>query len=390
LIDKNEKLRVGFISIEDASDIRSWSGIPFHILSHLLDRQDVEVEVFSPLDRRLKYTLAPAKLLATAQSHSFMPDRSTLLLKSYARQIERLLRNRPVDVIFSTSSIPITLLDCSQPIVFWTDAVFHSMIGYYGGVFDRLDQSSIDRGKHQEETVLQRCAAAIYSSHWAAATAATLTDPQKIHVLPFGSNLPTQSTPEKIGLLARKKREARPNSCELLFIGVEWDRKGGDKAIEVTRNLNESGIKTTLNIVGSKPQIPPPEFVRILDFVDKSTTHGIEQLTKLYQDADFFLLPTKAEAAGIVFCEASSFGLPILAHATGGVGDYIKHGTNGVCLPLSCSAEDFAGEIRALLFDPARYETLSVAAFLEYRDRLNWKSSTQRLIQICSSLVDKR
>jgi glycosyltransferase involved in cell wall biosynthesis len=381
------KLRLGFVCIEDASDIRTWSGTPFHILSHLQSDPEVEVQLFSPLDRRMRYALTPAKLFATLRHRSFMPDRSPLLLRSYARQIERRFRAHPVDVVFSTSSIPVTFLRCPQPIVIWTDAVLHSMIGYYNGVFDTVPSSAIETGKRQEFTALQRCAAAIYSSRWAAAAAATLTDPQKIHVLPFGSSLPSNSTPENIALEARKKRESRPNSCKLLFIGADWVRKGGDMAIEVARNLNESGTNTTLQMVGATPPANSPSFVEALGFIDKSTEQGTARLTSLYQEADFFLLPTKAEASAIVFCEASSFGLPTLTHDTGGVRDYIKDGVNGVCLPLSARAADFADEIRAWLSHPADYEALAVGAFLEYRNRLNWRSSTHRLVEICRSLA---
>lgn len=326
-------------------------------------------------------------LLARASKRSFMPDRSSLLLNSYARQIERRLRSHPVAVIFSTSSIPITFLRCAQPVVFWTDAVFHTMFDYYGGVFANLSPSSIERGKWQEEAALERCDAAVYSSHWAAEAASAFTDPKKIHILPFGSSLPVTSTPEEIALRARNKRSARPDSCELLFVGVDWDRKGGEIAVETARILNESGIKTTLRVVGSQPATTPPEFVEILGFINKSTPEGMKRLADLFQSADLFILPTKAEAAGIVFCEASSFGLPSVTYSTGGVSDYVKNGINGACLPLAASAADFAASIRTLLFDPASYEALSVGAFLEYRDRLNWATSVEGLVELCRSLA---
>jgi glycosyltransferase involved in cell wall biosynthesis len=386
LTDHHKKLRLGFVSIEDASDIRAWSGTPFHILSQLR-RHNVEVELFSPLDRRLKYVLAPTKLVACAARRSFILGHAPLMLSSYARQIERRLRAHPVDVLFSTSSIPITHLRCAQPIVFWTDAVFHSMPGYYGGSFAGLTPSSIRRGRRQEQTALQRCSAAIYSSHWAADIARTLTDPQKIHVIPFGSSIPATSTPEEIALRAREKRATRPHTCELLFVGVDWDRKGGDIAIDTARLLNQSGIKTTLRVVGSRPSAPPPDFVELLGFLDKSTPQGMQQLTRLFQNADFLLLPTKAEASAIVFCEACSFGLPTITCATGGVSDYIHHGVYGACLPLTATAADFASEIRTLLAQPARYEAFSSAASLASRDRLNWNTSIHALVDLCRSLA---
>jgi glycosyltransferase involved in cell wall biosynthesis len=383
-----KRLRIGFVSIEDASDILSWSGIPFQILSHLR-QHSVDVEVISPLDRRLKCLLTPAILLAKARKQRLVLNHSSILLKSYARQIERQLDKRPVDVIVSANSIPITFLRCSQPVVFWNDAVFHNMVSYYPGFFSSLTASAIRCGKRQEERALQRSDAAIYSSNWAANCARSLTDPDKIYILPLGSSLTEEATEEEVAFRARMKRRKRVNSCELLFVGVEWERKGGDTAIEAARLLNDSGIKTRLRVVGSRPRTTPPDFVELLGFIPKSTPEGIAQLSDLFRSADLFILPTKAEAAGIVFSEASSFGLPTVTYDTGGVSDYVRDGVNGVCLPESGTAADFAATVRALL-DPKIYEDLSVRAFQEYRKRLNWATSVEKLVGICELLVSER
>jgi hypothetical protein len=65
-MSNHRRLRIGIVSIDSAWDTNSWSGIPFQILSHL-QREDVEIEVFSPLDRRLKVLLTPSILLAKAR-----------------------------------------------------------------------------------------------------------------------------------------------------------------------------------------------------------------------------------------------------------------------------------------------------------------------------------
>ncbi|GJD17235.1 hypothetical protein RIVM261_021910 [Rivularia sp. IAM M-261] len=37
----------------------------------------------------------------------------------------------------------------------------------------------------------------------------------------------------------------KPIPCKLLFIGVDWVRKGGDIALEVVKELNENGLDST-------------------------------------------------------------------------------------------------------------------------------------------------
>jgi glycosyltransferase involved in cell wall biosynthesis len=384
---RSAALRIGFVSIYDASDAKSWSGIPSQILSEL-HTQGVEVEVFSPLDQRIKYLLTPSKLMAKAQGKVLSLDHSPAVLRSYARQIDSLMRDHPVDVIFSTSTIPITLLQCREPIVVWTDAVFHSMVGYYSGSFANLSKNAVEQGKLQEETALKRCAIVAYSSTWAMEAAKRLTDAGKIRLLPFGSSVPVRHTAADIAALAKQKRKVRKDQCELLFVGVDWERKGGETAAETARILNETGISTTLRVVGCKPQSNYPPFVEFTGFIDKNNADGRERIADMFRSADFFILPTKAEASAVVFCEASSFGLPSLTYATGGLSDYVRNGVNGVCLPAGSPASEFAAQIKKWLSDPGEYEALSARAFAEYEERLNWKKSVEQLIHLCAEARD--
>lgn len=383
------ELSIGFVSILDATDVNQWSGIPAQVLAGFR-RLGVRVELYSPLSQKNKYLLAPAKLLSRIKKESISLDHYSVVLQSYADQISSLLRERPVDIIFAPSSIPITLLKCSQPIVFWTDAVFHGMVDFYSGAFAGMPVAAVERGKHQEETALKNCTAALYSSEWAANSARKLTDPAKIHVVPFGASFTIEHTAANVQEWAGQKRLTRPGTCELLFIGVDWERKGGAIAVETAGILNKAGIATRLTVVGCQPPDPLPDYVRVLGFISKATAEGMSQLHNLLRQADFFILPTMAEAAGIVFCEASAFGLPSLAYATGGAPEYVRDGVNGVCLPLGTPASGFATAIQAILEDPARYEALSLRAFEEYQNRLNWDNSIRTLVNICQQALTAR
>lgn len=363
--------------------MRTWSGTPFNMLAHMR-AQNVDVEVLSPLITRAKFVLAPFKIISMARNQSVTLDHFPVVLRAYARQIERFVQERSIDVVFSTSTIPVTLLRCDKPIVTWTDAVFHSMVDYYGGGFSNLTPTAAARGKWQEETALRNCSVAVFGSTWARDGAARLTDPAKLRVLPFGSSLPTYETEADVARLSAEKRFGRKDQCKLLFVGVNWERKGGAIAVETARLLNESGIRTRLLVVGSHPDGEMPSFVDVVGFIDKNSESGKRQLIELYRSADFLILPTKAEAAGIVFCEASSFGLPSLTFATGGVPDYVRNRVNGVCFAPESSASDFAAEIQRLLTEPSAYRALALHAFHEYQSRLNWPSSIRQLIELCS------
>lgn len=379
-------MRVGFVCIQDASDVTSWSGIPYNLLQRLR-AQGMDVELFSPLSRRSKAALTPVRLWTKARKQTASLDHFPLVLRSYAAQIRAFLRKHPVDVIFSPGTIPITLLKCPQPIFVWTDAVFHSMIDYYDGSFSNMTSGAIQRGRWQEETALRNSTRVFYSSHWALSAAQKLTDPSKLAVLPFGSSMPAPPSRDEI----RSLRESRlgKDGLELLFVGVDWARKGGAIAVETARLLNLAGIRTTLRIAGARPEGSFPEFVEFLGFINKNTSDGLRKLNDLFRGADFFILPTQAEAAGIVFAEASSFGLPILTYTTGGATDYVRNGVNGYCLPPGAPPSEFAKAIARIHADPAEYLQLSTGASLEYETRLNWDASVKKLIAAFSEALQR-
>jgi len=385
----NDKLRIGFVSIEDASDVASWSGIPYHILD-ALRRQDVSIEVFSPLKRDFRYALAPFKIAARLMNKEICLHHYQIALRSYAKQLEQRMRLNPVDVILSTSTIPITLLECAEPIVFYTDAVFHMMPGYYGALWDRFTRDAIRRGVWQEERALKRCTIGVYSSDWSAEGARKHTQPDKIRVVPFGASMPVHHDLRTVSEWVAERLDRWPAECRLLFIGVEWVRKGGAFAVETVRLLREMGVNAKLTVVGCRPNEEAPLYVEVLGFVDKRTSEGQKQLEELFRQATFFLLPTRAEAAGIVFCEASAFGVPSITFQTGGVENYVREGINGICLPLDSEPQLFARHIKETVEDKDRYYALSIGAFNEYITRLNWDSTAGTLVNLCNEAVQSQ
>ena len=54
-------------------------------------------------------------------------------------------------------------------------------------------------------------------------------------------------------------------------------------------------------------------------FLNKNIPEQYQKLITIMGRCNLFLLPTKAECAGIVLCEASAFGLPIFTFDTGGL-----------------------------------------------------------------------
>src|SRR5690606_26464441 len=114
------------------------------------------------------------------------------------------------------------------PKVFQTDATFAGIIDQYPELAD-YPREYIEEGHRLEREALHNCDLAIYSSQWAARSAIEDygADPSKVKVIPFGSNLGVDPTLQEVekAIAVRSNKE-----CVLLFVGVHWQRKGGDVA----------------------------------------------------------------------------------------------------------------------------------------------------------------
>lgn len=376
-------MKLAFVGIEDPEDIRTWSGTPYSMLREIR-RQGVQVEVIAPLERNFKYFFLTHKLYSEFTGRAMQINRRRTALKSFASQIERQMKGTKIDAIFSTSTIPIARLQPGAPVVFWTDAVTEAMFNYYGGAFANLSSKELGIAHEQEQSALNRASFAVYSSEWAAGFVRSNYElaAEKLKVIEFGANLEINNNVDDI--FALNERRIRSH-CILLFIGVDWDRKGGAIAFEAAKLLNQRGLKTILKVVGSYgPQAP---FVESVGFINKDTREGQDKFKELLRTSTFLLLPTRAEAAGIVFCEAAAYGLPVLSTSTGGVESYVIDSQTGYCLPLEASGRDYADLISNTMAAPETYHRLSLGAFHRYTQTLNWEVGVSSLLGLIKQAV---
>ncbi|PLZ14562.1 hypothetical protein CBP17_03010 [Fischerella thermalis WC114] len=178
-------------------------------------------------------------------------------------------------------------------------------------------------------------------------------------------------------------------SCRLLFIGVDWLRKGGDTALHVAKELNKSGLKTELIVVGSEPPTSEtfPNYVKFIGFINKYTTEGIKQINELFCTSHFLIVPSRAETYGHVFCEANSFGLPSIATNVGGIPTIIKDGVNGKTFSVNSRVGEYSTYIASLISNYSEYKRLARSSFHEYKSRLSWEVAAKTAKQLIIELV---
>lgn len=139
-------------------------------------------------------------------------------------------------------------------------------------------------------------------------------DPNRVHVLPPGLNLEQWQ-------LVRRSSRAADEKLRLLFVGGDFQRKGGDMLLELVGGPLRDRVE--LDVVTRDPVAATPG-VR----VHRAEANSPELLA-LYAAADLFVLPTRAECFGIATIEAMATGLPVIVGDVGGARDIVDHGHNG-------------------------------------------------------------
>jgi glycosyltransferase involved in cell wall biosynthesis len=381
-------MKAAYVTTYNAQDVHQWSGTGYYI-ARSLENQAIPLDYIGPLKDRLLH-----KAIRKSKRHyyelfgkRYLRDPEPLILKDYAQQVSHKVSQSCSDVIFSVTSNPIAYLESQRPIVFYGDATFAGLNSSYPHYSSQLCRETVQDWHHAEQLALQKTSLAIYASDWAAQTAIKYykANPAKVKVVPFGANLEDNWTLEEI----QAAIEMRPSHiCKLLFIGVDWPRKGGDIAFRVAEMLNESGLKTELTVVGCQPVLdkPLPNFVRSLGFISKSTQEGKETIARLLVESHFIILPTRAECYGLVFCEANAQGVPCIATNVGGVPTIVKGDVNGRLFDPAAEISEYCQYIVDTFADYSRYKQLALSAFNEYQMRLNWSVAGKTIKNLLMNL----
>lgn len=375
-------MKIAYVTTFDAKDITNWSGLPFYLASNL-KKNDVKLIYVGPLKKKISLLAILLKWYYRLCSNlKYTDDREPTVLRYYAKQVSKKLKDKDYDLILSPGTIPISYLDVKKPIIFWTDATFEGMRDYYPG-FTNLCRRSIKNGNNMEQRSLDNCRFALYSTEWAAKSAITNydVDEDKVKVVHFGANIDDNRTIDDIKNLTKKKLKSK--ICKLLFIGVEWERKGGPIAVEVVKILNKKGVKSELHIVGCNPQIDnKPDYIKIYGFINKNTKTGKLKLEKLFSESHFFILPTQAECSALVLSESNSFGVPALTTKTGGLSDIVIHGVNGGIFPVNAGPEEYSNFIKKYMKNYQDYKKLALTSFDRYLKEFCWNITTKKLLKI--------
>ncbi|PKL79781.1 MAG: hypothetical protein CVV25_06615 [Ignavibacteriae bacterium HGW-Ignavibacteriae-4] len=376
-------MKIAYIAYEDSNDISAWSGTIAHIAKNLSNDNEI-----IPIDNLGCPWDIIFKIIPKLKSwFGFTSDfrRNKFFMKSIAKRIEKKLAGKEYDIIFAPGTLYVSYLKASKPIIVWADATFASLVDTYPQ-YSKMTKNEIEIGNELEKLALDNIQKIIFSTTWAAKSALSHYNipTSKVEVIPFGSNLNERFTITDLA----KLNEAKPkDKVKLLFVGVDWYKKGGDLLLDIYQELRLHSDKYELEVVGSSPEkIPIIDGVRFHGFLKKSDNEQNKKLISLFQQSHYFLLPTRAEAFGIVFCEANSYGLPTFGSELGGITDIIINGVNGELIDIKQSPKKLAAKIHESI-SSGNYNEKSINAFNHYNQNFTWDNSIAKVNKQLRELV---
>jgi glycosyltransferase involved in cell wall biosynthesis len=375
-------MKIGFAGRWSPLDKTAWSGTYFNAYKAIKKNADVQCFHYN-WPWYIREQLIFHKQIQKLRNRKVAVE----FLRGYARwfskQLEKELRQTKIDALFVPGA-PQLIAYCktSVPIIYLADATFQQLQGYYDS-FSNLAPYNIQQGIELDRRAFENAAHGMLASEWARQSA--INDyhipENKITVQPLGANL------DLIPAVTELKN-AKNKICRLLFLGVEWERKGGQIALDTYYILQKSGMQVQLTIIGCQPPIAVNDKnIVVIPFINKNIKEEADRLYNILLQTNFLLLPTRAECAGVVFCEAGAFGIPSVTTDTGGIGTYVKNGINGFTLPLSAGPEAYADKMLELYSKDDAYRQLCISSRNTYESTLNWDTWGASFRQIAEKVL---
>jgi glycosyltransferase involved in cell wall biosynthesis len=157
----------------------------------------------------------------------------------------------------------------------------------------------------------------------------------------------------------------------ILFVGVDWLRKGGAELTDAFATVLKAHPDARLTIAGSETPVTLPNCT-VLGKVSPA------ELSRHYTEASIFCLPTKREPFGIAFVEAMMHRLPIVATRVGAVPDMVEEGINGF-LVESGQSDTLAQALCRLLDSPEMCRQFGQHSYAKAVERYTWAGTGQRI-----------
>jgi len=224
----------------------------------------------------------------------------------------------------------------------------------------------------RDRKIYRAARAIVATSHWAARDLARnyAESADKVTVIPY---------PVRFQWFPQPQPRAE-GKVVFLFMGGDFPRKGGPQLLDVWRDLklNDAVLRIATGSHTVLPKVPPGVEVVM------STKPHTPEWQRLWREADVFVMPTRAEAFGMVYQEAAAAGVPAIGTRLNAIPEIIIDGETGMLVTVDDSRE-LARAIETL----AHSRELRLAMGAKARSRMLEIGTTEHYARQLAGVIEK-
>jgi glycosyltransferase involved in cell wall biosynthesis len=363
--------RVGFACLWDPDPVETWSGTPWQLLQALQRRRavpDLGPSIPTSVRRALRvaYLRRANGRWVSPWKHGRVRDRIC------AESLRRAMARTSVDAVIEIQDLAVV------DVPYWLvqDLSYDALLdladaGVVDLQFPGMSGRWLERRRSRQRQVYAGAAGFFPMSAWLARQLVERSGvpEQKVTVVrPGASAVGTISGP----------RGVHEGPGRLLFVGRDFERKGGDLVLESLRILRDDYDPRVQLTVCGPPTWPlagaPPDGVT---FAGAQTP---AQVAELYGRHDLLVLPSRFEAFGIVFLEALAHGLPCIGRNAYAMPEIVEPGRNGE-LVSSDDPDELAQRVVAVLEDRPMRERVG-AEREEVARNHSWDRAAGQILEV--------
>ncbi len=193
----------------------------------------------------------------------------------------------------------------------------------------------------------------------------------KIFTVYAGLNIDTSRLPKSFG-------DEKYASKNILFVGRDFERKGGEDVVNAFVNVRKKLPDAHLHIVGCEPAVQL-ENITIHGFIDQNTEQGRKKLLDLYSTATVFTMPSHFEPFGIPHCEAMFYSTPCVGSNIGAMPEIIENEKTGYVCPVA-NVESLTEAYISILSDSEYARVLGRNGYEKAINNYSWDIVAEKML----------
>jgi glycosyltransferase involved in cell wall biosynthesis len=238
----------------------------------------------------------------------------------------------------------------------------------------------IDRALAYEKDVYHGMAKVLSMSDYLRQSFLRDFDLPEARVVNIGAGINLESIPDPVS-------DKRYDSREVLFIGVDFARKGGWELLKAFRAVRGRLPDARLHIVGPRALKIPPDLeagITYHGFLNKNQSEGRARLADLFRRCCLFAMPSLYEPFGIAPLEAMVHQLPCLVTGRWALAEMVVRGETGDLAECG-NVDDIAERLAVLLANPEALARMGQSGRRRVLERYTWDQVVDRLVRVIAA-----